>query len=65
MAVALEEYDPDDGDHGEAQDDGVGHAVERVNPPVTGKVVGLDNGLSVRFKIRVNSTIIDHLRAAV
>ena len=40
VAVALEEDDPDDGDHGEAEDDGVGHAVERVDPPVViGKFV--------------------------
>ena len=33
VAVALEENDHDDGDHGRAEDDGVGHAVERVDPP--------------------------------
>ena len=38
MAIALELDDEDDGDHGEAEDDGVGHAVERVYPPVGAKV---------------------------
>ena len=33
VAVAVEEDDDHDGDHGEAQDHGVGHAVERVDPP--------------------------------
>ena len=38
MAIALELDDEDDGDHGEAEDDGVGHAVERVDPPVVEKL---------------------------
>ena len=36
VAVALEQDEHDDGDHGRAEDDGVGHAVERVDPPAEG-----------------------------
>ena len=57
MAVALELDDEDDGDHGEAEDDGVGHAVERVDPPVVEKVVRFEGCRRFRTGNVADSTL--------